>query len=332
MNGLPGYYGQPYPVMDMQSMPMDGYTQDPNLDAVDPATMDLDIMGQPQTLHQIISQNDAQLMRRRAFEAEFPQTTRDHARRTSMHEFGSSNMNPDLANYQFDPNPNDLNASMPMPISGVPSTDMAYQQKPLNPHSGQPRGDLSLNTRFSQMNARFGDISAVSTYSPAMMSNEPSPAYISQTVDVGMDFDAMAQNTNTIRMDPNSLSGPIYSTSPIAASLPVSYLPPNSDIRAASNIHPHPPNHASTVGAVDIDPTNMSRAFAHPQAPAQIQGVVPHPVPTTSAPASTMPSPMHLQRTPARRQSLDMAPRGQEQRKLHWKLFESHAHLDSRHE
>lgn len=288
---------------------MEGYDQDRNLDGVDPSTIDLDMLGQTQSLHQIISQNNAQLMRRRAFESEFPQNTQDHTRRASMHEFGSS-ANTDIANFQFDPNPNDPNASVAMPISGVPTTDMAFQQKPLDPHRGRPHEDLSLDTRFSQMNARFGDMSAATTYSPAIMSNEPSPAYIPQALDSRADYDTMSQNTNPIGLGANHpISGPLYTASPIAPSFPVSYLPPNIGIGNNQR-------HASVDGMNDMIPTTMSQNYPQPQNSAQIQGAISHSMPTASAPASTMPSPLHTQRAQARRQSLGMPSRIQAQRKL----------------
>lgn len=317
MNGLPGYYGQPYSIMDQQSM--DAYNQDGSLEIIDHGPMDQDIMGQPQTLHQIISQNNEQLMRRRAFQSEYPQNTHDHTRRASMHEFGSS-VDTDIANFQFDPNPNDPSMSMPMAMPGLPSPSMSLPQKPLDPRRVRSREDLSLNTRFSQLNARFGDMSAVATYSPAMISGEsvglePSPAYISQTLDVGMDYDAMSRNANAVTIDTTSMPGPIYSASPVAPNFSVPYAPTNPALGASQSAGPRPQAQASPMGAGDMVPASMSQPFAHPQNLGQMQTAISNPLPTTSAPTSTMPSALHIQRTPSRGQSMDMAPRMQTRRK-----------------
>jgi hypothetical protein len=236
-----------------------------------------------------------------------------------MHEFGSS-VDTDIANFQFDPNPNDPSISMPMAMQGLPSTSISLPQKPLDPRRVRSREDLSLNTRFSQLNARFGDMSAVATYSPAMIASEssglePSPAYISQTLDVGIDYDAMSRGANAVAMDTTAMPGPIYSASPIGPNFPVPYAQPNPDLAAGQSAGPHPQNQASTMGAGDMVPANMTQSFAHPQTLGQMPAVIPNPLPITSAPTSTMPSPLHIQRTPSRGQSMDMAPRMHTHRK-----------------
>lgn len=322
MNGLPNYYGQPYSIMDPQSM--DGYNQNGGLDAIDPATMGPDVMGQPQSLHEIISQNNAQLMRRRAFQSEYPQNTHDHARRASMHDFGTS-IDTDIANFQFDPNPNDPSNSIPMAMGGLSSTSMPHPQKTLDPRRVRSRDDLSLDTRFSQMNARFGDMSAVSTFSPAMIPNEsaslePSPAYMSQPMNIGVDYDAISRNANAVTTGTTSIAGPVYSASPVAQNFAVPYTPANPDLGVTRSVGPRPQNQMSTMNGGDMVATSMSPTFALPQSIGQIPTAIPNALPTTSAPASTMPPTLHPQRTTSSAQSIDMGSQMQTQRKWNYKI------------
>lgn len=304
MNGLPGYYGQPYGIMDPQSM--QGYAQGDTIDTTDPIPMDPNGMGQSQTLHQIISQNNEQLMRTRTFQTPYRQTSQDHNRRASLHEFGSV-ADSDLANFQFDPNPDD-NMAMATSVSAVP-----LPQKAHDPRRVRSREDLALNTRFSQMSARFGDMSAVTSYSPAMMPAataglDASSAYNPQGMDLPMDFDPMGSNTNPMHMDVNAMNEPIYSASPIAQQFSMPYLPTNSDGPAVSSASPLSQNPMSSMRPSQNMPAAMPQSFARPQNPGRIQSQMNNHLPTTSAPNSAIASPLHIQMTPNRRQSMEMAP------------------------
>ena len=296
---------------------MDGYGQQGGLDAIDPATMGPDVVGQSQSLHEIISQNNAQLMRRRAFQSEYPQNTHDHTRRASMHDFGTS-IDTDIANFQFDPNPNDPGNSIPMAMPGLSSTGMQQPPKALDPRRVRSRDDLSLDTRFSQMNTRFGNMSAVSNFSPAMMPNEtaalePSPAYMSQPMDIGMNYDSMSQNANAVTTGAASLAGPVYSASPVAQNFAMPYSPANPDVAINRNVGPHPQNQMSTMSASDIVATSMAQPFAPLQSVGSITTAIPNPLPNTSAPTSTIPPTLHPQRTTSSGQSMDMGAQIQAQ-------------------
>ncbi len=184
MDGMQGFYGQGYAGMDPQHS-MDGYAQDDSMNTA----MDTDGLGQAQTLHQIINQNNEELMRRRdTFQLQYRQSSQDRNRRASMLEFGSSITGGDLANFQFDPNPNEPDVSMSNSIS-----NMMPINKPLDPRRVRSREDLSLNTRFSQMNTSFDPMAAIDSFNPALMAS----------TSVGVDSaSAYMNHKNMIDFDP----------------------------------------------------------------------------------------------------------------------------------
>ena len=81
---------------------------------VNPANMDPSLVATPsQTLEQIINSNNQEFMRRRQTYNPYSRSSAgpDHGRRSSMLEFSSSNTG-DLADFQFDPNPQHQHAQM----------------------------------------------------------------------------------------------------------------------------------------------------------------------------------------------------------------------------
>lgn len=266
---------------------MDAFAQDENMSALDPNTMDTTGLGQTQTLHQIISQNNEELMRRRnTYQQPQFRGSHDHGRRASMLEFTSA-LDSDLANFQFDPNPNEPDLSM------APSAaNMLPMQKTLDPRRVRSREDLSLNTRFSQMNTSFDSVSAVPSFSPVVMSStsggvEPSTAYLPPTMDIPMDFDSMAGNASAANMHSGPLQESMFTTSPIDQSFSMSFQSTSHD-----------------PGGGSISPAQMQgQMVSMPQAMASIPRPFPIPgqglrtstpvsasVPMAVGPASTMAS------------------------------------------
>ena len=146
MNGLPDFYGQQYPSINPQRT-MDGYAQDENMGNMNSMHMDSNMIGHSQTLDQIMNQNNQEMLRRRqSFHPQYqPNGNHEHARRSSMMEFGST----DLADFQFDPNPT--------PTQRSQMAGMVHTQKPQDPRKVRSREDLSLDTRFAQMNADYSN-------------------------------------------------------------------------------------------------------------------------------------------------------------------------------
>jgi len=338
MNGLADFYGQPYSMVDPQRA-MDRYRQNEDMDAMDTSgggsiDANINIMGQPQTLDQIINQNNQELMRRRStttttttamtattatmamtttrrtttppvptpnpaiYQRSFrPQPNQDHVRRASMLEFSSS-MNSDLADFQFDPNPaHSVMHALPM-------------QKSLDPRRVRSREDLSLDTRFSRMNPHFEHGSHVTSYSPVVMSGstvgmESSSGFMNPAMDLSMDFDPVTGNVTSMGMQPSSMAEPIFTTSPMTQSFPLTYPasihdPGGGGGGGSSNSQP-PRNMASMSQPAPV----MHPPFAQKQ---QIRRNPSLPVPlsmnSTALPHS-LPSPAP---PGSRRQSMDAAP------------------------
>lgn len=292
MNGIQDLYGQPYAQMDPQSS-MDGYSQpNPTMDS-----LDSDMVGQSQTLDQIFIQNNEELMRRRsAYNPQQYQTnggTGHRARRSSMMEFGTS----DLADFQFDPNPALSQIPQQMPTS-VPSS------KPLDPRRVRSKEELALNTQFSQMSNDYDMNSTATPYSAGVMGSANDPnTYMSTGMAMDMDFDALAREPASMNMNP-ALSQQMYASSPMSTGFPASYATPNHDPGAGMN-SPHTPMHSSrTPHSTTSAPANfLNHKFRrNPSAP-----MAPSPL-SMSGPAhanSVMPSPLHMQNSMSRRQSMD---------------------------
>jgi len=212
MNGIPEYYGQQYAPLH----PSRGYAQGENMDAIDTGTMDENITGQAQTLDQIIDQNHQELLRSRAsFQPQYSQTTSaEHSRRASMLEFGSSSINNNLNDFQFNPNPDPPSMSTQMP-------SMGSFNKAMDPRKVRSREALSVDMRFSQMNTPFGSMPNVSSYSPALMSNnttagaDSSTGFLPHNLEMPIQYDNMMDDTSAIGVGQSDMSNQFYNTSPV---------------------------------------------------------------------------------------------------------------------
>ncbi|KIX01066.1 uncharacterized protein Z518_10132 [Rhinocladiella mackenziei CBS 650.93] len=245
---MDGFYGQPYSGMDPRQS-MDGYTHDDSMNGIEPSAVDTAGVGQAQTLHQIISQNNEELIRRRnTFQSQYRPTPNGHGRRASMLEFGSS-MESDLAHFQFDPPPNEPEINMANSAS-----HMLPMSKSLDPRKVRSREDLSLNTRFSQMNTNFDPMTAVHSFSPMVMSStsvgvEPSAAYMPSTIDMSIDFDPVTGGANPANMPSGPLPGQMFSASPVDQSFSMPYQP-----------SPHDPGGGSLSPQVQSQMVSMAQA------------------------------------------------------------------------
>ena len=295
MNGLPDFYAQQYSSIDPQRA-MDGYAQE-NVDNMS-TPMDSNMIGQPQTLDQIMNQNNQEMMRRRqTFHPQYrPNGQQDHARRASMMEFGTT----DLADFQFDPNP--TSSQMPQQMPG-----MVPSQKALDPRKVRSREDLSLDTRFSQMSGDYNEANV--TYSPAMMhgpgmSMEPGN-FNSSGMDMSMDFDTMPAGHTSMSMHNNSVQQPVYSTSPVSQSFPMAYAPTNHDPGGGMS-HPQTPVHpARTPQSAMSAPSN----FSNKKPTIRRSTVAPSPLSASHGVSdNSMPSPTQVSQENPRRRSIDGLP------------------------
>ena len=282
MNGMQDLYGQPYPAMD----PSGSYPQDASINNLDAGA---------ETLDQILSQNNEELMRRRSVYN--PNQFNQHAhqnrgRRASLMAFGTT----DLADFQFDPNP------APPELQQMP--DIVSHSKALDPRRVRSKEDLALNTQFRQMNTSYDLSPNVTTYSPAMMGHsmagEPNN-YIPTAMDMSMDFDAMAGDATPMSVHPG-MQQPLYSESPLSTGFPVPYAHPNHD-PDGDVASPHTPINSTSAGQMPQNfsnkKTSLRRNPSAPMAPSPLSMV------GGSAGHSVMPSPLHAQNPLSRRQSVE---------------------------
>lgn len=232
-------FGQQYVGLGSHSG-SNGFSQDDNLGSMDSNMMP---HGQTQTIDQMINQNNQEMLRRRqTYQPNIHQEPpRDHARRSSMLEF-SSNGNGELADFQFDPNPQHAVLS-----DHVANMNIMYPQKPLDPRRVRSREDLSLDTGFPPMHNFDTPMSAypASMISNAAMAMDVSPTFVPQNIDYNQDYDATSTNSAQVGMTPNAMqqqqqqqqqsqSQPqpqshqhqqpgMYTTSPIAANFPMDF-------------------------------------------------------------------------------------------------------------
>jgi hypothetical protein len=290
MNGIPVYYGQSYPSIDPRRA-MEEYSQDTNM--ADPVgAIDNSTMGGQQTLDQIISHNNQEMMRRRSmYQPQYGQGahTEIHIRRASMMEF-SATRSSDLAEFQFDPNP--VHAAMSNQLSGmIPSS------KPLDAGKARSQDDLSLDIQFSQM-PDFEQIPNVSTYTPALMSSTPinldaTSSYLSHSMDVSMDFDSGTPQTA------------LFAESTLTQTFPIPYAP-NQD-PARSSTSPQTPAQMSKISQPGMvsKPQPQQQPQPQPQQPQQRRRsrVIPNPLATASLDTNTI-QPPHIQQVNQRRMSV----------------------------
>ncbi|KIY02738.1 uncharacterized protein Z520_01203 [Fonsecaea multimorphosa CBS 102226] len=296
MDGFSSFFGQPYPGSEPQDT-MDGYTQDDSMSGIDPSGMEASVLGQAQTLQQIIIQNNDELMRRRnTMQSQYRQGSHDHGRRASMLEFSSA-MDSDLANFQFDPNPSEVSLSMGPPnIMSMP--------KSLDPRRVRSKEDLSLNTRFSQMNANFEHMPAVNNFSPVIVPStsvpvETSAAYIAPGMDMAMDFDSLAGSASAPAMQSGPMHDAIFSASPIDQGFSIPYQPGSHDPGGGSMSPPGPNPMATMTQGM----SSLRETFSGPSQQLRRQTSI---APVASGSLSTMASPIHMQDPPNRRRSLDV--------------------------
>jgi hypothetical protein len=294
MDGFAGFYSQSYPGADPHEA-LNAYAQDDTLGGIDPSAMDTTSLGQAQSLHQIISQNNEQLMRRRSnYSPHFRPGSHDHGRRASMLEF-SSNMDSELADFQFDPNPSE-------PTLTMEPSNMMPMQKSLDPRKVRSREDLSLSTQFSRMHTSFGNMQAVNNFSPVGLPStsapvEPSTAYMPPDLDMTMDFDPMVGGASASAMQES-----MFTASPIDEGYSVSYQAITHD-QGGSSMSPQMQSRmANMAQGMSSMPDAYSNASQHLRRPAPLSTSVSLP----GGPSSAMASPGHIQHTPNRRLSADL--------------------------
>lgn len=165
MNGMNGYYDRQYAGVD-QRRSMDAFGPS-NMAGLGLDQMEDTMMAEGQTLDDIINQNNSEIQRRRSSQhAPYRNSSRDTAidamRRASMMEFGSD-MNTDLNDFQFDPNP-----AGPPPI-GSRDPNMLPLQNHTAMGKAQSRETLALDTgRYQAMPSGYETLPSSATYASPM--------------------------------------------------------------------------------------------------------------------------------------------------------------------
>lgn len=285
MNGLPDYYGQQYQSAG-QSGSMDDYGP-VNMQDLDAATIN-QMMGGEQTLDQILSQNQQEMLRRRGtYQQHYQSNTQanTHLRRSSMMEFGSPLSN-NLADFQFDPNP--AQATVPNRLA-----DLAPTQKASDPRKVRSREDLNLDTRFTQMESEFNVLQSSNSYHsgmmpPSSMSMDSSNGFLPQNMDLSMDFDGMGDDPTSMNMLGGNMSG-MYMQSPMQQNFPSTFNSPNQNSPLTTSNPmlqlPSTKRASSAISGTPILQNKLQRTPTVPSPLAASQPVVP------ALPVS-MPSPM----------------------------------------
>ena len=282
MNGLPDFYGHHYPSINSQRA-MGGYAQQENMEGIS-TSVNTNMLGQPQTLDQIMNQNNQEMMRRRQTSNPHyrPNGQQEHARRASMMEFGTT----DLDDFQFDPNP--TVSQMPQQMPG-----MIPSQKSPDPRRVRSREDLNIDTRFSQMTPNYNDPNV--SYSPAIMpgsaiSIEPGN-FMSSGMQMPMNFDVMTRDHPSIDMQSNPIQQPMYSTSPVTQTFPMAF--PNS-------------SNDSRCGNAPQSSVIMAQNFQHKKNPIYRPPIAPSPLSASHRVLeNNMPSPAQIPPKASRRQSIE---------------------------
>lgn len=312
MNGMRNMYGSSFAGLDPQPA-MDAYAQDDGMEGLNASSIEAAMMGHstPQTLDQIISQNNQELMRRRqTYNPQYRSNPpNEHGRRASMLEFSSSN-NGDLADFQFDPNPQ--HAAMSNQV-----TNMLPPQKSLDPRKVRSREDLSIDTRFAQIPSYDGPMSAFpnSMITSATVGMDQSSPFLSGGMDLGSEYDAMAANVGQMNMTSNSTPQGMYTTSPIVGNFPMQYSTANHD--PGGNMSPMNNNALRMAPSNTSSSSTPQRFIGKQQNQLRRNPMMPSPLSLSAqnSMSSTMASPAHVppsatqaQHQPRhRRASIDMS-------------------------
>ncbi|KAK5075094.1 hypothetical protein LTR64_001299 [Lithohypha guttulata] len=258
-----------------------GYTQDDGMEGLAATRMDANMMqyGPVQTLDQMISHNNQELMRRRQtfgprFQADSPQAHSQHdpERRASMLEF-SSTTNGDLADFQFDPNPQHAAMS-----SRVASNTTNTPQRPLDPRKVRSKEDLSLDTRFSQMSSYDGG--SMSAYPASMIPNtgarmDMPNSFLPQSMETSNNYDDTTADLMSMNMTQNPTHQSIYTTSPATTSYPMNF-PNNHDPGGGGS-----PANSTMIRlsqAANSNASSPQRYLANPQNQMRRQPMMPSPL------------------------------------------------------
>lgn len=205
VGNMNGFYERQYSTDDLQRL-VGLNNHDQMMGISGPNGMDMSGMMGGQTLEDIISQNNKDLLRRRSFHhsntfASVPRHLQDHdSRRSSMLEFGSGN-NSDLEGFQFDPTPT------PTPMA--PNNSMqrlgSIAQRRLDSQRARrhpSHENLALDTNFNSMASSYTPISTSSPYGHNLNSSDAigfdmSGNYMTDNMLVGMDYTASAMDNGT---------------------------------------------------------------------------------------------------------------------------------------
>ncbi len=296
MSGFPGsgYYGHQYQHADQQRV-TNGYAQAGNMAIAGNGAFENGTGPSGQTLDEIISQNNLEMMRRRTYQQpQYRHPSSDtHARRASMLEFGAP-VGTDLDNFQFDPNP--ATSTLTSSIG-----DLGPAQKSLDPRKVRSREDLNVNTRFPPMNSSYSAFPGASSYSPALMSGvsmnlDPSLQYMPQPMDLSIDFENASGEVTPINMHSGNNQQPMFTDSPLEQNYPSTYPtsiqdPGGGDGRTDEQTQMERVSHMSMPDSRQVRTVRQDHLAASPVSTPQIQKM------------TTMSSPAHHPQIQSRRLS-----------------------------
>jgi len=324
MNGMQNMYGPSFSGIKTQSS-RHGYAQDANMEGLNTSPIvDATMMGHgnPQTLDQIISQNNQESMRRRqTYNPQYrPDASAQHSRRSSMLEFGSLNNNGDLADFQFDPNPQHV----PMPNQAA---NLVSTPKCPDPRKVRSREDLSIDTGFTHMPNYNGSMSAFpnSMIPNHTMGSDQSTSFLPTGMEMGGDYDSVAANMGQMNMTSNPAQQSMYMTSPVSTNFPVPFAAASHDPGGGGGSSSVSPANSNTMRLPQSNsPSSTPQRFmAKPQNQVRRNPMMPSPLSMSAqnsmsnsmqsnmaspAPPHVPPSFTAAQHQPAtRRTSIDMA-------------------------
>ena len=234
MHGMNGYYGQQYSGVDPRRS-LDTFGQS-HVGGMGINQMEDTMMGEGQSLDDIINQNNNELQRRRnslhpTYRTPARNNANDTIRRASMMEF-SSGINADLNDFQFDPNPN----NQPPVRNGDRS--MLPLQNSSEPRKAQPRENLSLDTRYQPMSSGYDTMPGSATFASPMdpgsaMGLSATNQYLASNMG-GMHMDFSGHGGTSGDVTPVNFYShpsyhPVYTESPIQQNMQTSFRGPSND-------------------------------------------------------------------------------------------------------
>lgn len=292
VGNINGYYDRQYSTEDLQRV-ADINNHETIMGMMGPNGMDASGMIGGQTLDEIISQNNKEMLRRRSFHQSQPygpeRSSQDRdPRRPSMLEFGPGG-NSELDGFQFDPST--VATSAPIHRPGNIAQRRLDSQRARRRASGE---NLALNTHFQAIPANYSPIPSSSPYQqqplnpPDSMAMDISGGYMPNNILMGMEYSAGGLDTDQsgdvtpMNMFSQNTYSPNITSSPLQQNVANSVRGPPQDpgggsvnVQDEREIRDKGPNlqMSDQMQNLQVDLVQSSIPMANPAPSDQLQGL-----------------------------------------------------------